>query len=124
MYMEFPIISIKSTHIELTGELSELIDQKFKPLAKLFPKGTVDTTCNIEIEKINDQHSGRIFRAEINLYISGVLHRAEATEEQIEKAIDEVRDEVRKELRRAGKKELSLFKKGARKIKELMIFGD
>lgn len=121
--MSFPIINLKATSIELTPELTALVDQKILPLEKFLPSGEVDLKCEIELERMTDQQSGKIFRAEINLYVDGTLYRAEATEDQMEKAIDTMRDEVKKEIRRANAKKESLMKRGARKIKDMIRFG-
>lgn len=121
--MAFPTINVKATNLELTDELQVLLEQKLDPLEKFLPKHETDIKCDVEFEKIADHQSGKIYRAEINLYIAGTLHRAEATEEQIEMAIDAMRDEVKKEIRRTNSKRESLIKRGGRKIKDMMRFG-
>lgn len=123
--MTFPIINIKATNIELTEELETLVEQKLSPLEKFLPDGETDMKCEVELERVTDHHqSGKIFRAEINLYVGGKLFRAEGTEDQMEKAVDEMRDGVKRELRRASGKRESLIRRGGRKIKNMMRFGD
>lgn len=121
--MSFPTINTKATNIELTPELTELVDQKLTPLEKFLPDEESDMKCDVELEKGGEHQSGNIYRAEVNLYVSGTLYRAEATEDQIEKAIDRVRDDVKRELRRANAKRDSLIRRGGRKIKDMMRFG-
>jgi ribosome-associated translation inhibitor RaiA len=75
------------------------------------------------LQKVTEQQSGRIYRAEINLLVGGRLFRAEATEEQMEHAIDVMRDEVKRELRKARDKQQSLMKRGGKLIKDMLRFG-
>lgn len=121
--MSFPTINTKATAIELTEELSLLLDQKLEPLEKLIPEGETAVTCDVELERVTGHQSGKIYRAEINLFLGGKLYRAEGMDDQIEKAIDEMRDAVKSELRRANEKKDSMIRRGGRKIKEMMRFG-
>lgn len=119
----FPPINIKVTNIEISPGLSALVDQKLQPLEKLLPEGETDVKCEVELEKLAAQQTGRIYRAEVNLFVAGTMHRAEALEEQIEKAIDEVRSELKRELEKARKKRQSLMKRGGQAIKNMLRFG-
>lgn len=121
--MSFPNIAVKVTNIELTGGLSSLIDQKFLTLEKLIPQNETDVRCRVEVEKLTEHHSGKIYRVEANLFVSGKTFRAEATEEQVEKAVDEVRDELKRELEKAHGKRKSLLRRGAQAIKDMLRFG-
>lgn len=120
--MSFPIIQYKATSTNLDEALQTLMDQKLQSLEKYIGDET-DVICEVEFEKVAPQKSGAVFRVETNLWLSGKLYRAEATEDSFEIAIDEVRSELDKELRRAiGKKE-SLLKRGGRQIKNMLQFG-
>ncbi len=120
--MMFPRISIKATNITLTPNLESLLEQKFEPLGKLLnDKG--DTRCEIELEKVADHQSGKIYRAEVNLFNGGKMYRTEATEEQIEQAIDTARNELKHELQHAYGRRRSLLRRGGQMIKDMMRFG-
>ena len=120
--MTFPRISTKASNFTITPQLENLLEQKFAPLGKFIgPHG--DTRCEIELEKVAEHHSGKIYRAEVNLYSGGKLFRAEATEEQIEQAIDNARNELKHELQHAQGKRQSLFKRGRQAIKNMMRGG-
>ncbi len=120
--MAFPTISIKTTNYTLTPNLQVLIEQKFSPLDKFLDERN-ESFCEIELEKIGDQQSGKIFRAEVNLENGGKLYRAEATEEQMEQAIDVIKNEVRAELQRAHGKRQSLVRRGGQALKNMLRFG-
>ena len=120
--MMFPRITTKATNITLTPSLEVLIEQKFEPLGKLLnDKG--DTRCEIELEKVADHQSGKIYRAEVNLFNGGKMNRTEATEEQIEQAIDTARNELKHELQHAYGRRRSLLRRGGQMIKDMMRFG-
>lgn len=121
--MEFPHMNIKGTQYELTSEITDLLEQKLAPLSKYIPDSATDLKCDVELQKITEQQSGKIYRAEINLFINGKLFRAEATEEQMEYAIDVVRDDMKRELRKGFDKERSLAKRGGKLIKDMLRFG-
>ena len=122
--MKFPSITVKATNIELSTGLSNLIDQKFMPLGKLIPDGATDATCKVEISKLTEHQSGKIYRFEVNLFAHGRTYRTEATEEQVEKAIDEARDELKRELEHVQGKHHSLVRRGARALKSMLRFGN
>ncbi len=120
--MTFPTVNFKTTNVELEDKLLELLEDKLQSLNKYLGTET-DVVCEAEFEKIAASEKGRVHRLEVNLQVAGTVYRAEATEDNFEKAIDEVRNELDKELRRANRKRDTLFKKGGRKIKEMMRFG-
>lgn len=116
------IIKYKSTRVVVEDDLKDITDNKLSTLSK-FISDDEGVTCEVEFEKVAARNNGRIFRVEVNLEVAGSLYRAEATEESFERAIDEVREELDKEMRRANRKKESLFRRGGRKIKEMMRFG-
>lgn len=120
--MIFPQIRTKASNISMTPQLEELLAQKFELLGKLISeKDTVQ--CEVELKKLPEHHSGKIYRIEANLHCGGKLFRAEATEETIEQAIDSVRNELKHELNHAHGKRQSLFKRGRQAIKNMIRFG-
>jgi ribosomal subunit interface protein len=121
--MKIPRINKKATNLEITTKIQSLLDQKFLKLEKFIAKHS-DTKCDVALERITDHQSGKIFRAEINLYHGGKMYRAESTEEQIEQAIDTIRDDLRRELRRENDKKQSMFRKGGRSIKRMLRLGE
>lgn len=121
--MSLQMIQFKATNTELTGELQDLLELKFQSLEK-YLQGEENVQCNVEFEKETAHQSGKHFRVEANLHINGRMHRAEATELSFEEAIDEVRAELDKELRRSNKKHETLVKRGGRKLKKMLRFGE
>ncbi len=117
--MTFPRINTKATNITITPQLEILLEQKLSQLGKLLDDRN-ESLCEVELEKVADHQSGKIFRAEINLTNGGTLFRTEATEETIEQAIDKARNELKHELQHASGKRQSLWKRGRQAIKNMM----
>jgi ribosomal subunit interface protein len=120
--MKFPHISIKSTNYVVTPQIESLLDQKFEMLGK-FLDGVHDVRCEVTFEKIGGHHSGKIFTADMNLFIEGNTYHATATEEQMEQSIDSIREEIKRVLVDAHGKRQSLMKRGGLALKNMLRFG-
>lgn len=119
----FPTINIKTTNFELADAIEDVLNKRLKTLEKFLPADETRLVCHVELEKLTGQQAGRIFRAEINLQVAGTLLRVEATEERMEDAIDRAKSELKSELVRTNGKRQSLFRRGAKKLKDMMRFG-
>lgn len=118
----FPHINIKTTHFEQTAVIEDVLEKRLATLEKFLPEGETMVVCDVELEKLTGQQSGRIFRAEINLQVGGAHFRAEATEGRMEDAIEEAKNELKSELVRQNGRRQSLFRRGAKRIKEMLRF--
>lgn len=118
--MTFPSIQIKATNLELSTGLSDLLHEKITALHKYIPERATRLTCDVEVEKLTTQQTGKIYRVEVNLMMGGDLYRAEATEEQVEKSVDRVRDELKQELQRVTGKRMTMKRRGSKMIKEMV----
>jgi len=88
-------VKIKATKIELTEEIKELIQVKMDMIEKYLGSVSV-SNCDFEIEKsLSKKHSGKIYRAEVNLAVPGEILRIEKTEADIKKAIEKVKDHLK-----------------------------
>lgn len=120
--MAFPNLTFKHSHTDEGRHLEGVVGDKFDALQK-YISDPESARCEVEFEKAAPKNSGDVYRVEANMWVSGKLYRAEATLATFEKAIDEVRNELDKEMRRAHKKRESLFRRGSRKIKDMMRWG-
>lgn len=121
--MSFPQISFKHTNTPVADHLQALVTQKFQSLTH-HVTGNTTVRCDVEFEKIAPGNNGLIYRVEANIWRDGVMYRAENTAEVFENAIDKVRAELDRELERARTKKQSLWRKGARRMKDIMRFGN
>jgi ribosomal subunit interface protein len=115
-------IQFKATQVEVDDTVKNYIEEKFQAFDK-FIQDETDVKCQVEFSRVNPQQTGDIYRVEGNVWLAGKLYRAEATAISFEVAGDMVRQEIEKEMRRAHKKRNSLFKRGGRRIKEMMRWG-
>ncbi|QQR65087.1 ribosome-associated translation inhibitor RaiA [Candidatus Kaiserbacteria bacterium] len=120
--MTFPHINVKATNYTVTPKLETLLDQKFMPLGKLLDDRN-EVLCEVELEKVAEHQSGKIYRAEVNLTVNGKLFRTEATEEEMEQAIDSARNDLKAELQRANGRRHSLVRKGGQMLKDMIRSG-
>lgn len=120
--MNFPSISFKHTHTDEARHLEEVVEKKFAAFDKFIGSAT-DVRCEVEFQKVTASKSGEIYRVEANVWRSGKLFRAEATDTTFEKAIDTVRSELDTELRKAHDKRESLVRRGGRRLKDMLRWG-
>jgi len=118
--MTTPNISFKHTDTDVNYELQNLLNHKLESIHKYLEDPAI---IEVEFRKEAPKSAGDVFVVEVNCTTKGTLHRAVSLSESFEKGIDDVRNELDKELRRAKKKRGSLFRKGARRIKEMMRWG-
>lgn len=119
--MSLPM-NIKATNCDLTTEMRGVIEERISVVEK-FMHGKECFVANVEVERTSNQESEKQYRGEATIEIDGTVYRAEAYGGNVEAAFDEVRSELKKEIRRAKGKRESLFRRGARKIKDMMRFG-
>jgi len=114
-------INIKATNITLTPDISDYLDKRLKSFEKYVDAEDTSILLNVEVGKTTDHHkSGDIFRAEINLHISGRDLRSVSEQETLYSAIDDAKDEMTRELRRHKRKRLHLMRRGGARVKAFM----
>ena len=105
-------VNIKATKIELTPEIRNYVEEKMDMLQKYLGDVAV-INCDVEVGmSVGGQHSGKIYRAEVNLSVPGQLLRVEKTEKELYKAIDKVKDHLTRSIRRYKQKRLNRERRG------------
>jgi len=126
-------IKIKATNLRLTSALRSYVQEKIGGLEKfiqqpeskenLSKKGKDPVEVWVEIGKTtHHHHKGRVFRAEGQVKILGKNIRSESVQEDLHLAIDEVKDELQRELKKFTSKKVSVYKRTARRMKDLVRF--
>ncbi len=112
-------ISIKSKNIELTPALKDYTEKRISGITKFTGE---DVVAIIEIGKTSNHHKqGDIFSAEINITTSlGKQFRAVSEKPDLYEAIDDVRNEIIRAISSAKGKKEALWRRGARKIKNMI----
>ena len=117
-------INIKTTNISLTPAIKDYFEKKLMAIDKLVDFSRDNVYVQAELGKTTHHHrQGDVFRAEINLRVSGYNYRAVAEKDDLYAAIDVVKDELSREVKNGKQKRISLVRRGAQKIKNLLRFG-
>ena len=109
--------------MELTPAIREYVEKRIESLKKFM--GSIPDTTHVQVEvgkTTNHHHKGDIFRAEMNVTLSGNSYqfRAEAETEDLYAAIDLAKDELERELQTFKGKKVALYKRGAKTLKNLV----
>lgn len=100
-------IDITTKNISLDEPLQVFIEDKIGGLDKLI--GNDKSEARVEIGKPSRHHrSGRVFRAEANIRMGGVLLRASCEHEDLRNAIVDVKDELQEQIRKFKEKRTDL----------------
>lgn len=93
-------INIKANKLMLTDALHDYCQLKMKKLKK-YLGGLPVLNCDITVAKeVGGQRRGEIFRAQVNLQLSGKLLRVEKAETDLYKAIDKVQEHLELAIKR------------------------
>ena len=105
--------------VMLTDEVRDYLNNKLEKIEKLVDPNDTAVRADVELATTGGARTGELFRAEINLSISGAFFRAEASEGTLHAAIDEAVDELRRELQKKIGKKRDLGRRAAQKVKDL-----
>ncbi|MCK5096187.1 MAG: ribosome-associated translation inhibitor RaiA [Candidatus Pacebacteria bacterium] len=114
-------INVKTTGIELTEALSDYVDDKMGQIEKFIDVNDESVVCNVEIGVSTKHHqSGEIFRAEINMHMSGKDLRAESEKEDLYLAINDAKEEIVEEVKSYKAKQQTLNRKSGGILKRIL----
>lgn len=124
--MKNKTLNIKATHLELNEEIRSYVESRINSLDKFIYATEQDLAVfNVEVGKTTTaQHTGDIFRAEINLSVHGKTYRAEATKDHLYSAMDQATNEMIHQVGRNKDKQATLLRRGANKIKNMLKWGN
>ncbi|MFA6445898.1 MAG: ribosome-associated translation inhibitor RaiA [Candidatus Paceibacterota bacterium] len=113
--------NIKGTNIELTVAITNYVEQRLLTLDRFLKQHGDEVVCQIEVGKTTQHHKhGDFFRAEMNLKLKGGTLRAVAEKDDLYAAIDQVKDEMERQLTQGKEKRISLVRRGAKRIKDMV----
>jgi ribosomal subunit interface protein len=115
-------IKIRTTNFELTPAIEEYVNKKVSSLER-FLNQSGGALCEVELGKTTNHHkSGEIFKAEINIVESRGGKQYFVVEEQADlySAIDIARDKMEEVIVSKNKKQDSLWRRGASKLKSIL----
>lgn len=112
-------INVQGLHTDLTPVIIEYTEKRLSTLSKFIKNDA--TVCTVELIKTSNHHkSGSIFKAEGSLSVEGQNIYAVSEKEDLYQAVDELRDELERILSSRKDKKITLYRKGAQKIKDMM----
>lgn len=112
-------IAIKAANIELTVALKDYAEKRLKSIVK-FTDGDADIALDIGKETAHHKQ-GDIFQASATVTTPlGKTYHATSSKADLYEAIDDVRAEIVREIKSAKGRQDSLFKRGARKMKNML----
>lgn len=114
-------LRIKYTNFEGTGEVRDYLNKKLEQFEHFLDSKDDSVSWDVELERIaKGQQTGKIFRAEFNLTVSGQMLRAEATGESMLAAIDEAKDELKREYTKSNALHRRMARRGGRMVKDFL----
>jgi len=117
-------INIKATNMDLTDEISTYLTERVESLSKFIDnKAQEDGSVMADVEvgtSSNHHQSGEIYRAEINLTVSGQLIRAVSEKSDLFLAIDDMRDQAQNSITSSAGKKRDLLRKGGAMVKNML----
>ncbi len=102
-----------------TEAIESYLDKRIKILDKLVKdKGAYAT---VELSKTTAHHrTGDVFRAEVNLQANGKEFYASVEKDDLYAAIDEMKDDIEAEIKKFKGRSETVFRRGARKMKDIL----
>ncbi len=112
--------NITASNIEITPAISDYVEKKFSAFDR-FAQDPNSALCNVEVGKTTKHHKhGDVFRAEVNLRISGKNFYAVSEKDDLYAAIDQVKDEILREITSEKDRSTTLMRRGALKFKNMI----
>ncbi len=116
-------IQISSQNVELEAKEITRIQSKIKKLSRYFVSSDTSIGSTVLVIKTTNHHNkGDIYKTEIRLHSSGKEHYSEATMSDARKAFDAAYLSIDKEIKSVAGRKNTLFRKGAKKIKEILRY--
>jgi ribosomal subunit interface protein len=116
-------IHISSQNVDIETKEMIHIESKIKKLERFFKADDTSAQASILVIKTtNHHHKGDIYKTEIRLHTSGKEHYCESTTSSVSKSFDLAFKSIEKEIKTHYGKKNALFKRGAKKIKEILRY--
>jgi ribosomal subunit interface protein len=112
-------INIKATHIDLTFEIKDYVNEKIGSLSRFLDQEQ-DINIFVEIGKESNHHQNGpdVYMAELRFSFEGKEFYIKDHAAELFAAIDLIRDEAQRQIKDRKGKSQTLFVRGARKIKK------
>ncbi|MBY0328609.1 ribosome-associated translation inhibitor RaiA [Patescibacteria group bacterium] len=111
-------ITTTAINLELSPALKDYAEKRLQAISKYDSFTSID----IELSKTTNHHrNGEIYAASVTATSSlGKIYHATSEKVDIYEAVDDVRDDIVREIRSTKGRDHSLFKRGAKRIKDML----
>lgn len=116
-------INILAKNMELTKAINDYVIERMNTLDELLSKMNLrdEVFANFEVSKSTNHHkAGEVFHSDCLMKINGEEFYASSDKEELYQAIDEVKDRLQSDISKNKSKKITLFHRGARRLKKLM----
>ena len=113
-------INLRGNGMNLTQSIYDYVVKRVTNLGKFLSKYPEEILVDFEVGKtVRDQRSGKIFRADCKISISGKDFYSSSEQEDLYVAIDDVKEKLFQEIEKSQNKNRDLWRRGARSIKKM-----
>lgn len=110
-------IITKGINIEITEPIKDYLYKRMLSLDKFIDE---DSKVEVELEKTTNHHkAGDIFRVEAHVWDKSKMNKAERVSDNMYTSIDLMQEELFNILSKKKDKKMTLFRRGAHKIKNM-----
>jgi len=114
-------INIRATGMDLTPAITQYIESKIGSLSKFLISEGESVMVDVVVGRTTSHHkAGDIFQTEVNISLPNRLVREVVEGESLYATIDIAKDKLAQNLGAQESKKVTVFRKGARKIKSLL----
>ena len=113
-------IHYQMTNIEMTDAIAEYMEKRLSALDKLFTNA--DAHLHVRKDPPAQKNGEGLYGIQLTIKDEGKEYLADHSSHDLYAAIDNIKDDMQRVVRKAKTTEDSLFKKGARKIKNMLRY--
>ena len=108
------------TRLEMTDAISDYLEKRLSSLDKLFTHP--EARVHLQKDPPAQRHGEELFSVHLVITDGGQSYQADSSSYDMYAAIDIIKDDMQRIVRKAKTTEDSLFKRGARKIKNMLRY--
>ncbi len=114
-------VDITPENITITPAIDQYLELRLSAIGKYIDADDESAKADVYLVKTTEHHKqGKIFKAKINLHVSGWSGQAEAVDENLYNAINEMKSEIIRQLKTHRKKNQTKERREGMKIKKML----
>lgn len=113
-------IHYQTTNLEMTDAIAEYINKRLSSLDKLF--STPEAYVHLRKDPPHQKNGDGLFAINLIIQDEGKEYRADHASHDLYVTIDNIKDDMQRVVRKDKETQDSVFKRGARKIKNMLRY--